>query len=857
MSVELLNPDGSKGFQINAGLRIRGGFSRSDNNPKHAFRLFFRAEYGQAKLRFPLFGDEGVDEFENVDLRTSQNYSWSFQNSSQNTMVREVFSRDVQGQMGHPYTRSRYYHLYINGQYWGIFQTQERSEASYAESYFGGDKDDYDVVKVDRSVGRAMLATDGNMDAYRRLRDGTGSRALGRDAAYYSLQGLNPDGTQNPDYERLLDVDNLIDFMIIEYYTGDRDGPGSRFGNIPNNTFSIYNRENPDGFKWFHHDNEHTLGVNNSAQNMVTPFTTAGAQWKYFNPHWLHEQLIANKADYRMRFADRVYRHFFNDGLLTPGMSQNRIRARAEQIELAIIAESARWGDSKRSSPFTRDSHWQPEIDRILNNYLPSRTEVVLEQFKSVGWYPRVEAPTFSHRTAQVEPGFRLTMSAPDGTIYYTLDGSDPRLIGVSPGIDDSATLVIESAAKQVLVPNRPVSDNWKGGGPFNDSGWLTCVGIPGGVGYERGSGYEGFITLDIESQMYRNNSTCYIRIPFTIEGSLDDFDFMTLKIRYDDGFVAYINGVEVARRNFLGTPTWNSSADSSQSDLVAVNFENIDISAYLNALKPGDNILAIHGLNSSTTSTDLLISAELVAGKNNPPGDDDTSPGVLEYTGPITLNHSTQVKARVLSGSTWSALNEATFAVGPLAENLRISEMMYNPNYPNTEYVELKNIGAETVNLNLVKFTNGIDFTFPNIELAPNEYAVVVQDHQIFETRYGTTLNIAGQYSGRLNDGGERIRLEDAIGQIILDFDYRDGWRSITDGDGFSLTVIDPANTDPYGWNNKESWRTSAYLGGSPGEGDSGIIPEPGAVVINEVLAHSHADAADWIELHNTTSTA
>ena len=98
---------------------------------------------------------------------------------------------------------------------------------------------------------------------------------------------------------------------------------------------------------------------------------------------------------------------------------------------------------------------------------------------------------------------------------------------------------------------------------------------------------------------------------------------------------------------------------------------------------------------------------------------------------------------------------------------------------------------------------------------------------------------------------------MEDAIGQMILDFDYKDGWRSITDGDGFSLTVIDPANTDPYGWSDKDSWRASAYLSGSPGEDDSGIVPEPGAVVINEVLAHSHADAADWIELHNTTDAA
>jgi hypothetical protein len=107
------------------------------------------------------------------------------------------------------------------------------------------------------------------------------------------------------------------------------------------------------------------------------------------------------------------------------------------------------------------------------------------------------------------------------------------------------------------------------------------------------------------------------------------------------------------------------------------------------------------------------------------------------------------------------------------------------------------------------------------------------------------------------LNDGGERIKLEDAVGRVILDFDFKDGWRSITDGDGFSLTIINPVDTDPYGWNEKDSWRGSAYLGGSPGEDDGGIIPNPGAVVINEVLAYSHAEAVDWIELHNTTGTA
>ncbi|GAG22722.1 unnamed protein product, partial [marine sediment metagenome] len=254
--------------------------------------------------------------------------------------------------------------------------------------------------------------------------------------------------------------------------------------------------------------------------------------------------------------------------------------------------------------------------------------------------------------------------------------------------------------------------------------------------------GYGYLISLDLADRMYRINNTCYIRIPFTFDGSLDDFDFMTLKIRYDDGFVAYLNGIEVARRNFTGTPTWNSSANASRSD--SVSFENIDIPAFLSALRQGDNILAIHGLNVSMTSSDFLISAELVAGqRSGPTGGSDISPSAIRYWEPITLNRSVHVKARVLSGGTWSALNEATFAVGPVEDNLRITEIMYHPQDPNEEYIELKNIGAETINLNLTKFTNGIDFTFPNLELATNEYVVVVQDRDAFDDRYGQDINI------------------------------------------------------------------------------------------------------------------
>jgi len=383
-------PDGAdEGFQIDAGLRIRGGYSRSGNNPKHAFRLFFREEYGDTKLRYPLFGEEGTDEFDCVDLRTSQNYSWAFGGPNNNTMVREVSSRDIQGDTGSAYTRSRYYHLYINGQYWGIYQTQERSEAAYAASYFGSDKEDFDVIH--QSDSRRIFATDGNTDAYYRLRQ-IALSGFASSANYYRAQGLNTDGTRNRAYEVLLDADNLIDYMIDTFYVADNDGPGSHFTRpSPNNYWAMYNRQNPHGFQFFAHDMEHSYGLGTSRggtydiNNLVTPLlTSTSGSLAYFNAHWLHQEVMKNR-EYALRFADRVYEHLFNDGILTPDAALARINARAAQIDRAIVAESARWGDQKSSSPRTRN-HWLTDVNEV-RSWIASRVPIVISQLRAVGWY--------------------------------------------------------------------------------------------------------------------------------------------------------------------------------------------------------------------------------------------------------------------------------------------------------------------------------------------------------------------------------------------------------------------------------------------------------------------------------------
>jgi len=452
-SIELLKPDNSEEFQINAGIRIRGGWSAHGDNPKHAFRFFFRSEYGQAKLKYPLFETEGVDEFDNVDLRTSQNYAWSYpgHQGECNIMIRDVFCRDLQREIGQPYTRSRFYHLYIDGYYWGLFQTQERAEARFAVSYFGGNVEDYDVVKVNSGYG--IEATDGNLNAYTQIWNLCYS-GFSTNTNYFKLQGLLADGTRNPAYKVLVDIDNLIDYMLIIFFTGNYDSPVTKFGSnkSPNNFYAIYDRTANDGFRFYIHDAEHTLrttagegpgvGLNENRVNIGT--LTDGYKMEVgsisqFHPQWLHFRLSSN-AEYRLRFADQAYKHLFNQGWMTPAKATELFLARAREIELAIIGESARWGDTYREPPRTKDDDWQTAIDDIVENYFPLRTDIVIDQLKSANLYPNIDPPVFSNNsisimsyTVDIDPGYTLKLHNPNGTtgtIYYTTDGQDPRNIG-------------------------------------------------------------------------------------------------------------------------------------------------------------------------------------------------------------------------------------------------------------------------------------------------------------------------------------------------------------------------------------------------------------------------------------------
>lgn len=414
-SIELVNSDGTSRFQVDCGLRIQGGHFRGRRTThKHSFRVLFKKLYGPGKLRHRLFEEpSAVDEFDTLVLRAGANdgYTWADAKDTEQ-YLRDEFGRLIQRSMGHASPHGMFVHLYLNGLYWGLYNLCERPNEDFSASYFGGDPEDWDAIN-------AGDVKNGDLQAWNEFVSLAGRIASNAD--YQRMQGKDPDGLRDPNYPVYLDATNYIDYMIANLWGGNWDWPNKNFW------FGRRRDAKSTGFKFYVWDYENTIGNNRirSPLDMVAPRPEIAASW-VAQPH----STLQRSAEYRIDFADRVQRHFFNGGPLTPERLIEGYRRLADQVELAIIAESARWGDGHYQPPQDLGD-WQRERDWILNTYLPQRSEIVLQQFRNAGLFPGLDAPLFNRHGGAILSGFEVTLSAASGEIYYTTDGTDPRRRGV------------------------------------------------------------------------------------------------------------------------------------------------------------------------------------------------------------------------------------------------------------------------------------------------------------------------------------------------------------------------------------------------------------------------------------------
>jgi hypothetical protein len=842
-SLEMIDPDGEEIFQQYCAIRIQGGAFRSFGlTRKKSFRVLFKSQFGTGNqdtggpgsLEFPLFGTEPgtAQEFQTLVFRMESNDGWQWSGANgQPQYARDEFGRRVQRALGQPSSNGRYLHLYINGVYWGLYNVVERPDSGFAESYIEGAE--RDLWEGQNSGNPINSSTNLNFwNSYRNSVSAISAAAndAARDAAFLESCGFNPNGSRNPAFPIWCDPSNNADYFITNWYGGNSDWPNKNYYG------GIDTQPTRNGYKYFMWDSEWSLFLrSNTNYNRITDYRGIADP----NRH------LQQSPEYRVRFGDRVHQALFNDGPLTPAKARALYEEITAQHTSILNPEAARWGDQHNQNRSVSD--WQNEYNRILNDWFPVRGGNFLNSLRNAGLYPDLTAPTYSQHGGSIPQGTGPTVSVPSSVeqVYYLFGSGDedptdyqhsldPRLPG--GGINPSAQLITFAGGSPTTTEFIGSGDDWKylddgsnqgtawRAASFNDNSWSAG---PSQLGY--GDGDEATV-VSFGGDTGDKHPTTYFRKTFSITDT-SIFENYTLNFTFDDSIVVYLNGTEVARENIGANPAFDQFANGTGSEN-GTSSRTLPPSAFLT----GSNTFAVEIHQASASSSDISFDLDLTG---NPPGGANS-----QISDPIILPGPGFLFSRSYNSSTqeWSALNTAFFSPDSVpadSTNLVISEFSYHPGEPVTpgeiaastnrddyEFVELMNVGNQTIDLTGVRFTAGITFNFTeNTLIPPGERLVVVKDVAAFQARYGTSVPLATdpignqEYGGRLSNGGEQVTLLDPNDGIIHDFVYDDAlpW-PFTDGTGFTMVLKSPTQPVP-DHAIASNWVASASENGAPGE--------------------------------------
>ncbi len=787
--------------------------------------------------------------------------------------------------------------LYINGLFWGVYNLVEVPDASFAAAYLGGDKADYDVIKVNEDVG--MYATDGNMTAYNAMFTAANA-GLSTPEAYARFQ-------------KYLDIPSFIDYMIMKYYSADNDWDNHNWVAIRRSRVNGVANDTLGGFIFVNWDGERSLeGI---GDNKIGVESISNGPSRLFNK-------LAENPEFRLLWADRLHKFLFNNGALTPTEAAERLAEKAAQFDSAAVAESARWGDYRRdvyswsSGPYdfyTRNGSWVSERDWLLTSYFPARTSNFLDQNKNYRingnpLYPALPASEYSLPSGGYING-PLTITNPGGlsVVYYTLDGSDPRVADTVRLVQNAGTpieaksIVLNGTTATVKLPNhgfvngQTISISGANESQYNNSAAVIFNVTQDTFDYTvsiipapPNSPATGTIYV-MSYGITRSGSTAIVTLPghgfangdrVLITGAAQaDYNGIvtisnvtpnTFSYNVSNSPASPATGTIYVRRVDKAVSSITYSGTLATATIAGHGFVTGDIVRIVGASPTQYNGDFIITVVDSNTFTYHMMSAPASNATGIMAAIKVVSPTAHRYTGPITLAQSTRVKVRVINWPTWSALSDQQFYVNTpaAADNLAVTEVNYHPISPaagspyNTDdfqFIELKNTSAtQTIDLTDVQLTLGhkLAFNFTGsavTTLSPGAYVLIAENRDALISRYGgaIALQIAGEFGGELDHGSQRICLQNYAGNTIADFTYSDSgaWPGRADGKGFSLEAIDTAGN----YNDPDNWRSSSEYLGTPGRAGIGPID---AIVVNEVLSHSDYPLYDSIELYNTTNT-
>lgn len=407
--------DGREGLREAAGLRISSSpYSRprlvlssppnqvswpADATQKPSLNVFFRSDYGNDAISYPLIPETDVRHFEEFRLRAGKN-------DISNPFIRDEFCRRLWTDMGHEGTVGTFTSVYINGYYKGFYNLVERIrepfmqshnhssakwDVNYINTFEDGDNVHWNTVLMPRL--KANLTLKSNWDSLRQV----------------------------------LDVENFADYILLNVWAAMWDWPHNNWAmareRSANAQWRCYVWDAEGGLNMGGHGpNYQTLRDDLLIATGTTPIPT------------IFRQLMTS-PEFRLLFADRVQRHLFNNGALTD--ARTALRRSGTQAEvaplmtLAGITADVSWYTNWVNASSGRRRYLFPFGTVGVTGYQagqlrdPNQDNNLADTL-----WPLTPPPTLSQHGGQVAADFTLGIShtAPAGSVvYYTTDGSDPR----------------------------------------------------------------------------------------------------------------------------------------------------------------------------------------------------------------------------------------------------------------------------------------------------------------------------------------------------------------------------------------------------------------------------------------------
>ncbi|MDA7679204.1 chitobiase/beta-hexosaminidase C-terminal domain-containing protein, partial [Akkermansiaceae bacterium] len=806
--------DGTAGFRSDVGLRIaassysrpRMQLTQTSASPwpdsavqKPSFNLYFRDDYGNPSVSLPLNGPARTfSGYERFRIRAGKN-------DIRNPFIIDELFRRLSSDMGNGASLGVINSLYVNGSLKGYYNMVERLREPFFRSlHSANDGAQWDVLQY----------------------EGNDNIAEGDKTAWDDMISRLNAAITTQNWEKVLevaDVENMANYYLLNIYGATWDWPH-------NNWVAAKERSSEGRYRLYVWDAEGAMnnaGNRPVSQEMIRNYivgTSTGQNGQTGTRGELRDlwRGLNRWEEFRLLFADQIQKHLFNGGILDDrDQSNSHIRKRFDGLKGEF--ESLLRLIENQAVDTGKVLRWiNPSIGRRRYLFGPVR-----QDFRDNNLWPEIVPPTFSQFGGTVSEGYPLLITNDDTKLYYTTDGSDPRMLGGTPnpnaisqtgGLQEEV-LIEEGSIWKHNATNGNLGTEWRLLN-YDDSEWQSG---PAPLGY--GGISSGGVTIKIETEVNSarpRQPTSYFRKAFEID---DPAAYLSLSanLLVDGGIVIFVNGIEAFRGSNLPTQTDYSTVPTSDTD----DGNEADYRAYPidpNLLVSGSNIIVIELHNSpgnSDMALDIGLSGERAANGNLP----------------FFVNEPITVKARSFENGKWSAVTSSRFTVDSVpatSQNLAVSEMLYNPVGANQveanagfddgdffEFIRLVNFSKENIDLSSVRLTDGIIFDFSESlirVLGPGEKLLLVKSIDAFRIRFGTDFDglIAGEYSGQLSNGGEQLRIIGQEDSVIHEFSYNNSspWPDLSNLDGYSIQIIDRGGDH----GEPANWKISGSQGGSPG---------------------------------------